>query len=177
MTKLVQKHVSLLAVSIGLATASSVTVAQDRPEDVTKMESLKSLYSLDEEAVVQRLIAEEAAFKQRDLAVAILGDSFAGAWFDASTASLKIAATVGEPAANMEKLGFEVKTVEYSLADLEKIRAEIMNSNSGGSDPRGGFVSASIDQQTRLSSEFFPETKTLHQILLQHSRSTEKQFG
>ncbi|WP_191621386.1 S1 family peptidase [Marinihelvus fidelis] len=109
------------------------------------IQSLKAAHGLDEEGVIERLVAEQVAFDQHELAVEVLGDSFAGAWFDEEKWLLTVAAVPGPRVDVATRLGLNIVSVDRTLEELQAILSETIKNAHADEDWEVAFAGAGID--------------------------------
>ncbi len=111
------------------------------------MNSLKTIHGLDEKGVIERLVAEQVAFDQRDLAIEVLGDSFAGAWFDEETWSLSVTAVPGPATEQGYRLGLNIFPANRTLQELLALKSMVMKNALADDEWKNAFAGAGIDMQ------------------------------
>lgn len=91
------------------------------------VEELKRLYGTDDEDyVIDRLAAEAEASRLEDIAQEMLGESYAGSWFDAERMALVAGATSDSQTEFLQRLGIDVIQMSHSLSALQELQDQVL---------------------------------------------------
>jgi len=90
----------------------------------------------------------------------LLGEAYAGAWFDEETFKLKVGLTNPDEIDRLERLGASTVEFERSLNELEALQRKIQRARADNPEAFAGLVSIGVDYPSnRLSLGVLPETE------------------
>ncbi len=122
------------------------SVVGDREAKILNV--LTDYYGLTEDQVLVRL-AHEAEAAQLHLQIReLIGDAYAGAWFDGEAFKLKVGLTNPEFSALVERLGATAILMEYSAGYLSALREQIEAVRLRDPDAFWGMVSVGVDHSS-----------------------------
>lgn len=125
--------------------------SSDHNADYLGADALKTLteyYGIPEDRVIDRLAHEAEAARLYSQIPELIGDDYAGAWFDEQTFKLTVGLTDQEHAPLVERLGATAVLVEHSLHRLNGTREQIERARSEGQVRISGLVTLGIDYPT-----------------------------
>lgn len=92
------------------------------------MEELKRLYQTeDTEHVIDRLAAESEASRLAGIARELLGEAYAGSWFDAERMGLVVGTTDASKSELLERLGIHTMQMSQSLSALKAVQKGVLS--------------------------------------------------
>ncbi|MCG8923632.1 S1 family peptidase [Lentzea sp. CC55] len=106
------------------ATASPVAVAAPQPS-AELLAAMQRDLGLDAGQAVERLRRESAAAALQRVVEGFAGESFGGAWFDASSGKLVVGVTDAAKTDRLRQLGAEPRTVAHRASDLDAAKAKL----------------------------------------------------
>lgn len=121
-----------LAVAIMVACASFAVHAGESSIVVNKdvLAQVMELHGLTEDGAINRLAVEEEAADLYRRVRSMNLPGYAGAWFDAESGKLRVALSDSTQINLLKRLGTEIVSVDWSLAELNAVQAEIMKDAS-----------------------------------------------
>jgi len=122
--------------------ASDRLAPQPDPDTLT---ALTAYYGVSEEQVIERLAHEAEAARLYSQLPELLGEAYAGAWFDEESFKLKVGLTNPEQISMVERLGATTVVFERSLDELETIQRQIENARADNPEAFAGLVSLGVD--------------------------------
>ncbi len=118
------------------------------PRDPGVLAALTAYYGVSESEVIDRLAHEAEAARIHEPARQLLGDAYAGAWFDADSMQLAVALTDPAQSEAVRRLGAQPIMVERSLADLNAILERIEAHAAHDPELARGMTARYIDYAT-----------------------------
>ncbi|MET8758597.1 S1 family peptidase [Lentzea sp. NPDC004782] len=136
------KRMAVAAVAVltgALATtASPAAVAAPQPS-AGLLAAMQRDLGLDAQQAAERLRQESAAAVLLRVAEGFAGDSFGGAWFDASTGKLVVGVTDAAKTDRLRRLGAETRTVAHRASDLDSAKSKL-DAEKAPAEVTGWFV-------------------------------------
>jgi streptogrisin C len=125
-------------------------VTLERPVvDAALMDELKQLYQTDDpDEVIDRLVAEAEASRLAGVARDLLGDSYAGSWFDAQHLQLVVGTTATAGNELLSRLGVRTVPMKRSLSALREMRSRTREDFEATGIWGGKVTSLHIDYPT-----------------------------
>lgn len=119
--------VAIMAVCVSFGVEAGGSTAKF---DKDVLAQVMVLHGLDEHGAIQRLAAEEEAADLYRRVRSMNLPGYAGAWFDAESGKLRVALSDSTQINLLKRLGTEIVSVDWSLAELNAVQAEIMKDAS-----------------------------------------------
>ncbi|SDF31730.1 streptogrisin C [Lentzea fradiae] len=136
------KRMAVAAVAVltgALATtASPVAVAAPQPS-ADLLAAMQRDLGLDAGQAAERLRLESAATALQRVAEGFAGESYGGAWFDASLGKLVVGVTDAAKTERLRQLGAEPRTVAHKASDLDAAK-ERLDASQAPAEVTGWFV-------------------------------------
>lgn len=142
--KSISKLVSIVAVVI----LSVVTVPAVAAEYTTAYEYFRSHLGLSAEQAQRRLAGESLAAKNRQYAIELLGENYAGAWYDPDLNDLIVATTDESQFSVIEAIGAIPTTHAHSLDDLKESQRKLRAFRDFNNTADMGIVAWFVDVTT-----------------------------
>jgi len=143
--------------------ASPMMMASDllTPQpDADTLTALTAYYGVSEDQVIERLAREAEAARLYSQLPDLLGEAYAGAWFDEESFALKVGVTTTEHIDLLERLGATTVVFERSLNNLEAIQRQIQSARADNPEAFAGLVSLGVDYSAnRLALGVLPEAQ------------------
>lgn len=136
---------TFVIVSASVAHTSEPVLGAKNPD---VLQAVANYYHLTESEVIERLAREEEAARTEALVKHLLGDSYAGSWFDEDELKLAVGLNDAGHMNRIRQLGAIPVLFEHSLEELELIRDQLRSERVRESGGLESVVGHFIDYPT-----------------------------
>lgn len=170
MKRMAVAAVAVLAGALATTVSPAAVAAPEPSADL--LAAMQRDLGLTAQQAAERLRQENAAAVLQHVAKGFAGDTFGGAWFDASIGKLVVGVTDGAKADQLRRLGAEPRTVSNKASDLDTAKAKLDAEKAPAEvtgwfvDPQANVVTVTVRRgQAQLAKSFADKAGTLAKVV------------